>query len=99
MGHDNDLAMELESQHREGDPLVEGVIWARVGEIAVVEGLGCREFLLQLMLEEMKATNNYDYVVVQATRSTAPIYQRFGFVRVGAIARYGPPPSEADEVG
>ena len=54
-----------------------------------VGGLGCGGFLLQLALEEMEATGAYDYAVVQATESSAGFYDRMGFVRVGALARYG----------
>ena len=43
---------------------------------------------LQLALEEMEATGAYDYAVVQATESSAGFYDRMGFVRVGALARY-----------
>ena len=88
---DNTLAWELEQQHRAGDPRAEGVIWSRVGEISLVGGLGCGGFLLQLALEEMEATGAYDYAVVQATESSAGFYDRMGFVRVGALARYVTP--------
>jgi hypothetical protein len=37
----------------------------------------------------MEATGAYDYAVVQATESSAGFYDRMGFVRVGALARYG----------
>ena len=85
---DNSLAWELEQQERAGDPRAEGVIWPRVGEVSLVGGLGCGGFLLQLALEEMEARGTYDYAVVQATESSAGFYDRMGFVRVGALARY-----------
>ena len=73
---------------------LQGVIWSRVGEVSLVGGLGCGGFLLQLALEEMEATGAHDYAVVQATESSAGFYDRMGFVRVGALARYVAPGSD-----
>ena len=39
----------------------------------------------------LQASGTYDYAVVQATESSAGFYDRMGFVRVGALARYIPP--------
>ena len=50
--------------------------------------LGCGELLMQLVLEEMEAAHAFDYAVVQATESSAGFYDKMGFVRVGAIAKY-----------
>jgi len=86
-----ELSAELEAQQRSGDPTQEGVIWPRVGEIAVMSGLECGGFLLQLVLEEMRSKGLYDYVVVQATESSAGFYDRMGFIRVGALAKYAKP--------
>ena len=33
-------------------------------------------------------TCQYDYIVLQATENAVEFYERFGFVRVGAVARY-----------
>ena len=55
---------------------------------SVMGALGCGELLMQLVLEEMEAAHAFDYAVVQATESSAGFYDKMGFVRVGAIAKY-----------
>ena len=92
--HDGLLAGELELQYRSGDPRDQGVIWPKVAEISLMGALGCGEFLTQLVLEEMEAANAFDYAVVQATESSAGFYDRMGFIRVGAIAKYIKPGEE-----
>lgn len=87
-----DLAQELESQSRSGDPLGTGVVWNNVAEISLVGGLGCGEYLLRIALEAILKQKNYDFVVLQATPSSFSFYQKFGFVRVGAVAKYGTSP-------
>jgi len=88
------LAGELELQYRSGDPRGEGVIWPKVAEVSLTGALGCGEFLMQLVLEEMEAAHAFDYAVVQATESSAGFYDKMGFSRVGAIAKYIRPGEE-----
>ena len=81
------LARELEKQHRSGDP-VAGVVWHNVAEISLVGGLGCGEYLLRMALDDIARQNTYEFVVLQATPSSLSFYEKFGFVRVGAVAKY-----------
>jgi len=92
------LAGELELQFRSGDPRGEGVIWPKVAEISLMGALGCGELLMQLVLEEMEAAHAFDYAVVQATESSAGFYDKMGFARVGAIAKYIKPGEERQAV-
>jgi predicted GNAT family N-acyltransferase len=84
-----DLARELQSLPRTGNPQDSGVIFGNVAEIALLGGLGCGELLLRMALEEIRRSGQYDYVVLQATVGSRSFYERFGFVRVGAVCRYG----------
>eukprot|EP00292_Cryptomonas_paramecium_P011023 CAMPEP_0113697520 /NCGR_PEP_ID=MMETSP0038_2-20120614/22181_1 /TAXON_ID=2898 /ORGANISM="Cryptomonas paramecium" /LENGTH=326 /DNA_ID=CAMNT_0000620543 /DNA_START=45 /DNA_END=1021 /DNA_ORIENTATION=- /assembly_acc=CAM_ASM_000170 len=85
---DGTLSAELEAQPRHGDPNDQGVVWPRVAEIALVGALECGGFLVQLALEALEESMAYDFVVVQATESSAGFYDRMGFRRVGALAKY-----------
>jgi hypothetical protein len=87
---DGSLAAELENQERAGDPLAGGVVFPSIAEISLVGGLACGEYLLRMALDEIRARERYQYVVLQATDSSRTFYEKFGFVRVGAISRYGP---------
>lgn len=60
----------------------------RVAEIALLGGLGCGSYLLTRALQELDATRKFDYVCLQSTKIAIPFYERHGFVRVGAVARY-----------
>jgi hypothetical protein len=88
--HDGSLARELEAQQRSGDPKREGIVFQNIAEIALLGGLGCGEYLLRMALEQMRA-KRFQYVVLQATNTSKSFYEKFGFVRVGAICRYGQP--------
>lgn len=83
-----ELANELESQPRLGDPHGEGVVFEGIAELALLGGLGCGEILLRMTLESIVRTGKYKYLVLQATDSSKTFYERFGFVRVGAVCRY-----------
>ena len=85
---DNKLARELEQQERDGDPDAEGIIWPKLAEISLLGGLGCGTWLLKLVLEELEQEGKYEFVIVQATDNSVPFYENFGFVRVGAVAKY-----------
>lgn len=90
---DGSLAEALEAQPRHGDPDVSGVVWPTVAEVALVGGLGCGSFLLRLLLETLEKEGTYQFVVLQATNNSVSFYQRHGFVRVGAVARYSRRPT------
>lgn len=87
---DGSLAAELENQERSGDPLAGGVVFPSIAEIGLVGGLGCGEYLLRMALDDIRSSGKYHYVVLQATDASRTFYEKFGFVRVGAISRYGP---------
>lgn len=86
---DGTLASELEEQFRSGDPLGEGVVWPTVAEISLVGALGCGEYLVQMSLEDIARRGCYEYVVLEATETSRSFYEKFGFVRVGAVCKYG----------
>lgn len=85
---DGTLAKELEACSRSGDPLVGGIVFPEIAEIGLVGGLGCGEYLLRMALDGIRAEGRYKYVVLQATDASKGFYERFGFVRVGAVCRY-----------
>jgi len=82
------VAAKLELQPRSGNPLEGGVVFDGVAEISLVGGLGCGEYLLRMALDSIRATRKYKFVVLQATNESKVFYERFGFVRVGAVCRY-----------
>lgn len=83
------LSTELESQTRSGDPHGSGVVWPTVAEIGLVGALGCGEYLVQMALDDIERQGTYDYVVLEATETSRPFYEKFGFIRVGAVSKYG----------
>ena len=85
-----ELARELQEQQRYGDPTTTGVVWPRVAEVGLLAGLGCGKLLVRLALEELSASGEYDFVVLQATMASVSFYEELGFKRVGAVARYTP---------
>jgi len=82
------FSSELESQPRSGDPQISGVVWPTIAEISIVGAVGCGEYLLRMAINDIERHNCYDYIVLQATETSQAFYQKFGFCRVGAIARY-----------
>eukprot|EP00467_Chlorarachnion_reptans_P009093 CAMPEP_0114501938 /NCGR_PEP_ID=MMETSP0109-20121206/8774_1 /TAXON_ID=29199 /ORGANISM="Chlorarachnion reptans, Strain CCCM449" /LENGTH=476 /DNA_ID=CAMNT_0001679719 /DNA_START=52 /DNA_END=1483 /DNA_ORIENTATION=+ len=82
-----ELAMELNKQSHHGDPKKEGIIWPKVAEISLLGALGCGGWLVQLILQEMEASAEYEWVVLQALENSIGFYERMGFTRVGAIAK------------
>ena len=87
---DGKIASQLQAQKRFGDPTTTGVVWPKVAEIGLVAGLGAGKVLVRLALEELRASGEYDFVVLQATMASVSFYEELGFVRVGAIAKYFP---------
>ena len=86
---DGAIALALQAQPRDGDPLNEGIIWHRVAEISLLGGLGCGSLLVNLVIEELERSGDFDFIVLQATKQAVPFYESRGFVHVGAIAKYG----------
>ena len=60
----------------------------RVCELSFLGGLGCGGALLEKTLSGLKEDGNYDYIVLQSTKMAIPFYERYGFVRVGAVNRF-----------
>lgn len=69
------------------------MVWPRIAELSLAGGLGCGEFLVALALEDLVENPKYDFVVLQATPSSLTFYERFGFVRVGAVCKYATNPN------
>jgi hypothetical protein len=88
LDEDGSLAADLQLQARYGDPITTGVVWPRVVEIGLLAGLGCGKVLVRLALEELAASGQFDFVVLQATMASVSFYEEMGFARVGAVARY-----------
>lgn len=94
------LSTELESLARSGDPHGGGIVFEDVAEISLVGGLGCGEYLLRMAIDDIRERGQHKYIVLQATDSSKTFYERFGFVRVGAVCRYlGTPDVDAPLVG
>lgn len=89
MDVDGSLAKELEAEPRAGDPRGGGIVFSSLAEIGLLGGLGCGEYLLRMALQDIWNNPQYKYVVLQATDQSKAFYERFGFVRVGAICQYG----------
>jgi Beta-galactosidase C-terminal domain len=85
---DGSLAQQLEALPREGDPMGGGIVFSAIAEIGLVGALGCGEYLLRMALDGIREKKQYKFVVLQATDSSKAFYEKFGFVRVGAICRY-----------
>jgi len=81
------LTGELQALHRIGSNPDVGFVFDRVAEISFLGGIGCGGALLARQLSELRQSEHYDYVVLQATKMAIPFYERYGFVRVGAVTR------------
>lgn len=66
----------------------DGLIYGRVAEISLLGGLGCGGALLEKVLDDLNQSSDYDFVVLQATKMAISFYEKHGFVRVGAVARF-----------
>jgi len=85
---DGSLSAALQQQPCSGNPDHGGVAFPHVAEIGLIAALGCGGFLLQLLLEELQSSGQYDFAVVHATPDSMRFYEKFGFTRVGAVAKY-----------
>lgn len=87
------LAAELQGHQQfcEGDPLTTGVDWPRVAEVTLLGALRCGGWLLELIMQELttgRLKGRYDYIVLSATTSAIPFYEKHGFVSVETKARH-----------
>ncbi len=65
-----------------------------MGELSLLGAMGCGTWLVKTLLaelEEGELAGEYDVVVLQATDTSLPFYEKMGFTRVGAVARYARP--------
>ncbi|GMI37883.1 hypothetical protein TeGR_g2867 [Tetraparma gracilis] len=85
---DGSLAKELGRIKSEGDPLTKGIVFRRVAELGLLGGLGCGSQLVARAIKHLEDSGGYDYIVLQATKMAIPFYEREGFVRVGAVAKF-----------
>jgi len=85
---DGALTRLLAQQEHEGDPTKEGVVWPRVAELGLLVSLGGGGTLLRFSLQHLQAEGWYHFVVCQATLAAVGFYERLGFIRVGAVAKY-----------
>ena len=90
LDEDGSIAAALQQQQHFGDPVTTGVVWPRLVELGLLAGLGCGKLLVKLALQELTASGEFDYAVLQATMASVSFYEELGFVRVGAVARYLP---------
>lgn len=66
----------------------------RVAELSLLGAIGCGTWLVKTLLAELEdgeLAGEYDMVVLQATDTSLPFYEKLGFRRVGALARYARP--------
>lgn len=98
---DGSLSAELEAQPKSGDPYVGGVVFDTIAEIGLLGAIGCGEHLLRMALDDIMLHHGdkYKYVVLQATDGSKSFYERFGFIRVGAVCRYRKGEGESEIVG
>jgi hypothetical protein len=69
---DGSLSRDLESELRDGDHAAAGggAVWPHVAELSLIGALGCGQFLVQLVIDELENSPNdhgYRYIVLQAT--------------------------------
>ena len=85
---DGSITQSMKEVPRFGEVSDKGIVFSRVAEIALLGGLGCGSSLLRKALQDLQETGEYDFVLLQATKNAIPFYQRHGFVRIGAVARF-----------
>jgi len=90
---DGSLSEELGKVKRSGDKKGSGIVYERVAEIGLLGGLGCGANLVTRAVQHLEDSNDYDYLVLQATKMAIPFYERCGFIRVGAIAKFNDNPN------
>jgi len=93
-----ELGQELNEAQSHGDPDGEGVVWPKIAEIGLLAGLGSGGLLIRHVIGELIASGEYEYAVMQSTPVAVSFYERLGFKRVGAMAKYGEKEQDIDEV-
>ena len=63
-----------------------GQKWDRIAEVLLMGALGCGHQLMMRMLRDLQE-KGYRFAVVNSIATAIPFYERFGFVRVGAVLR------------
>ena len=61
------LAEALERQPREGDWRTTGIVHAQAAEVSLLAALGCGDWLLGVILEELSRDPRYEFCVVAST--------------------------------
>ncbi|GMH68001.1 hypothetical protein TrST_g4199 [Triparma strigata] len=90
---DGTLTDELSEVRRSGDKKGSGIVFERVAEIGLLGGLGCGAALVEKAISHLESTKKYDYLVLQATKMAIPFYERCGFIRIGAVAKFNDNPN------
>ena len=98
MDEDGSLTARLQKEVHNGDPTREGVVWPRIAEVGLLISLGGGGTLLRFALQRLKAEGWYHFAACQATLAAVGFYERVGFVRVGAVARYAPKDTSEEEL-
>ncbi|GMH51703.1 hypothetical protein TL16_g01066 [Triparma laevis f. inornata] len=90
---DGTFTDELSEVKRSGDKKGSGIVFNRVAEIGLLGGLGCGAALVEKAISHLESTKKYDYLVLQATKMAIPFYERCGFIRIGAVAKFNDNPN------
>ena len=85
---DGALAKELSECESGGGKERGGIVFKRVAEIGLLGGLGCGGKLVRTAIKNLEEGTDYDYLALQATKMAIPFYERCGFIRVGAVAKF-----------
>ena len=72
---DGSLSEELGKVKRSGDKKGAGIVYERVAEIGLLGGLGCGANLVTRAVQHLEDGNDYDYLVLQATKMAIPFYE------------------------
>ena len=98
LDEDGSLTAKLRREERNGDPTREGVVWPRIAEVGLLVSLGGGGTLLRFALQKLQDEGFYHFAACQATLAAVGFYERVGFVRVGAVARYAPKGTSEEEL-
>ena len=85
---DGAMTRRLAQQSHEGDPTKEGVVWPKIAELGLLVSLGGGGALLRFALQQLQREGWYEFICCQATLAAVGFYERVGFRRVGAVAKY-----------
>uniref|UniRef100_A0A7S2RLG6 AP2/ERF domain-containing protein n=1 Tax=Rhizochromulina marina TaxID=1034831 RepID=A0A7S2RLG6_9STRA len=85
---DGTLSSVLMSLPRSEDSERQRVYWPHIAEISLCGALGCGTSLAKEAIADLEKQGCYVAVVLQSTKLAIPFYESFGFVRIGAVARF-----------